>query len=405
MPKIITPLIDSQVRNAKPREKEYNLSDGDGLQLKVKPNGSKLWIFVYTHPHTKKRKNISFGKYPSVGLKDARYKREEARALLGKKQDPKEVREQLEAAKKAETENTLEKVAKQWFEVKRSKVTKDYGEDIWRSLTLHAFPELGNVPINSVTAPITIKALKPLEAKGSLETVKRVCQRLNEIMTFAVNTGIIFSNPLININAAFLKPKAQNLPSIKPDELPGFMKRLNMASIKLTTRCLIEWQLHTMTRPSEAAGTKWSEIDFEKRLWTIPAERMKKNIQHIIPLSEHSLNLLGVMKEISGHREYVFPADRNPKTHMNAQTANSALKRMGYHKQLVSHGLRALASTTLNEKGFPPDHIEAALAHVEPNQVRKAYNRSNYLEQRVELMNWWSSHIIECASQGASLAN
>lgn len=142
------------------------------------------------------------------------------------------------------------------------------------------------------------------------------------------------------------------------------MSRLNIANTKLVTRCLLEWQLHTMVRPGEAAGTKWEEIDLKKKLWTILAERMKKNRPHIIPLTEQTLSILDILKPISEHREFVFPSDHQPKKSANSQSANRALKRMGFHGRLVSHGLRALASTTLNEQGFEPDVIEAALAHV-----------------------------------------
>ena len=146
-----------------------------------------------------------------------------------------------------------------------------------------------------------------------------------------------------------------------------------------------------MVRPSETAGTRWEEIDFKNKLWNIPAERMKKKRAHSVPLTEQTLEILEEMKPISAHREYVFPADRNPRTHANPSTANMALKRMGYHGILVAHGMRSIASTALNEQGFDPDVIEAALAHVGKDEVRSAYNRAEYLERRVKLMFYWSN--------------
>lgn len=205
--------------------------------------------------------------------------------------------------------------------------------------------------------------IEPIAAKGSLETVKRLCQRLNEIMVYAVNTGIIPNNPLTGINKAFQLPVKQHLPTLTPEQLPELMSTLSRASIKLTTRRLIEWQLHTMVRPSEAAGTRWDKIDFDNGLWNIPVERMKQKKAHIVPLTPQCLAILEVMKPISSRSEYVFPSDRNPQTHTNPQTANMALKRMGFDKQLVAHELRSLASTALNEQGFDGDVIEAALAH------------------------------------------
>jgi integrase len=263
---------------------------------------------------------------------------------------------------------------------------------------------LGKLPIHKITAVKAIETIKPLAAKGSLETVKRLCQRLNEIMIYAVNTGIIEHNPLAGINQAFQAPVKRHLPTLKPEQLPGFMKDLSGASIKLLTRCLIEWQLHTMVRPSEAAGTRWDELDIENALWNIPPDRMKNKKPHTVPLTPQSLALIEVMRPIAWNSEFVFPSDRSLKNHINKSTANMAIKRMGYHGLLVSHGLRALASTTLNEQGFDADVIEAALAHTGDNEIRNAYNRADYLERRKHLMTWWSDHIQSAATGNISLA-
>ena len=291
-------------------------------------------------------------------------------------------------------------MSKEWFEIKKDDVTPDYAVDIWRSLELHIFPLLSDIPVREITAPQVIELLKPIEAKGSLETVKRLAQRLNEVMNFATNCGLVQANPLTGIKAAFKKPKKENMAALTPAELPELMGAIANASIKRTTRCLIEWQLHTMVRPSEASGAMWKEIDWDEKVWTIPAERMKKRREHRIPLTEPMLELLQVIKPISGHREFIFPSDRDPKKPCNSQTANMALKRMGFAGRLVSHGLRSLASTTLNEQGFEPDLIEAALAHADDNQVRSAYNRTDFLERRRPMMCWWSNHIEE-ASKGS----
>ena len=405
MAKIVKPLTHTEITQAKPKEKEYNLSDGDGLILRVKPNGSKLWIFNYYHPYTKKRKNLSLGIFPDITLAEARQHRLEARSLVASNIDPKEHRDNIQKVIEQEHLNTLKKVASDWFEIKKTKVSSDYAIDIWRSLNNHIFPHLGQYPIGKLTATNTIETLKPIAAKGSLETVRRLCQRINEIMIFAVNTGIIFSNPLSGINHAFETPKKQLMATLKPNELPELMAALNTASIKIVTRYLIEWQLHTMVRPSEAAGTKWSEIDLDNKVWVVPAERMKMKREHTIPLSKQAFMLLKKLQPISSHREYLFPADRNPRTHANSQTANMALKRMGFGGKLVSHGMRALASTILNEQGFDPDLIEAALAHVDKDEVRRAYNRAEYIERRRPIMTWWSEHIEKAATGSITLAN
>lgn len=403
MPRIAKPLTNTEVSKAKPRDKVYSLSDGGGLQLRIKPSGSKIWLLDYYRPYTKKRTSISFGTFPEVSLAEARSSRENARKLLAKQIDPKEHRDEKQRTEQSAHGNTLYAVAEQWLEIKKSKVTEDYATDTWRSLELHIFPDLGKLPIHKITAIKAIETINPLAAKGSLETVKRLCQRLNEIMTYAVNSGLTDSNPLSGIASAFQPPRKTNQLTISPTELPELMQNLSVASIKRTTRCLIEWQLHTMVRPSESAGTRWDEIDLEKQIWTIPAERMKKRKAHAIPLSKQAIALLEIMRPISGRGEFVFPSDRKPKMHINPQTANMALKRMGYSQRLVAHGLRSLASTILNEQGFDPDVIEAALAHTGKNEVRNAYNRAQYIERRKPMMDWWSQHIEQAATGNMSL--
>ncbi|ELA9338001.1 integrase domain-containing protein [Vibrio parahaemolyticus] len=400
MAKTTTRLTDKEIKAAKPQEKEYNLFDGDGLRLRVKPNGSKHWLLNYYRPNSRKRANLSLGKYPDLPLAKARKVTLDAKELLAEGIDPQEKRKQEQQEHKAIHQHTFYNVTKEWFEIKKEDVTADYAVDIWRSLELHIFPSLRSTPVKDITAPLVIELLKPIEAKGSLETVKRLAQRLNEVMNFATNCGLIPANPLTGIKAAFKKPKKENMAALKPAELPELMGAIANASIKRTTRCLIEWQLHTMTRPSEASGAKWDEINMVNLIWTIPAERTKKRREHRIPLTEQMQSLLEVMKPISAHREFIFPSDRDPKKPCNSQTANMALKRMGFAGRLVSHGLRSLASTTLNEQGFDRDLIEAALAHVDDNQVRSAYNRTDYLERRRPLMCWWSGYIEE-ASKGS----
>jgi len=399
-----TRLSDRQLKAIKSTDKDYVLTDGDGLQLRVRVNRSMQWNFNYRHPLTKNRINMALGPYPDLSLANARKKAIEARELLAQGIDPKAHRDEVKQIKLAETEHTFEKVASAWFELKKDSVTPDYAEDIWRSLTLHVFPSLKATALSDISAPMIIKLLRPLEAKGSLETVKRLSQRLNEIMTYGVNSGMIFANPLSGIRAVFKKPKKQHMPALRPEELPELMVAIANASIKRTTRCLIEWQLHTMTRPAEAATTCWADIDLDKKIWTIPAERMKKRRAHVIPLTEHALALLQSIKPYSGHREHVFPADRNPRTHCNSQTANMALKRMGFEGRLVSHGMRSMASTILNEHGWDAELIEVALAHVDKDEVRSAYNRADYIERRRPMMAWWSEHIQQAATGSLSVS-
>ncbi|OYT15010.1 MAG: integrase [Bacteroidetes bacterium 4572_77] len=405
MAKIVTPLNNTKIKQAKPKDKEYNLSDGDGLMLRVKPNGSKLWLFNYYRPFSKKRANIGFGQFPEVTLAEARNKRAEARTLISKDIDPKTHKEELNHQKKEALENTFGVLAEKWLELKKLQVKPETAEKAYQSLIKHILPSLEKVPVQSIKPKLIIDILQPVANKGSLETVKRLCRVINEVMRLAIASGLLEVNYLADITKLFPAPKKTNMATIEPKRLPELMSALSIANITRTTRCLVEWQLHTMTRPIETATARWEDIDLEKKVWVIPAERMKMKKPHTIPLTPQTLALLDVLQSMRGNSEYLFQSHSSPKKHANSQTANMALKRMGFAGELVSHGLRALASTTLNEQGFDPDVIESALAHIDKNEVRRAYNRAEYLERRRTLMCWWSNHIEESATGKNTISN
>ena len=401
-------LTDSKLRTAKPEGKEYNLGDGDGLYLRVKTNGGKLWLFNYYRPGDKRRANLSFGPYPDVTLSAARERRRQARALLAEGIDPQLHQQEQVAIAQAKQEasaNTFERMAAKWLELKRHDVSEACANDAWRSLELYVLPFIGSMPIDQIRAPLVIELLRPIEADGKLETVRRLCQRINEILDYTVNQGLLAANPCSAIRKVFKKPTKKHMPTLKPDELPALMADIANGRLDHTTRCQIEWSLHTLVRPGESAGTRWDEIDLEAKVWNIPDDRMKMDRPHRVPLTPQAISLLERMKPISGHRPFVFPGYRNPMGHINDQSANAALKRLGYGGRLVAHGLRSLGSTTLNEQGFNPDAIEAALSHADDNEIRRAYNRSDYFEQRVIMMGWWSNHIEQASQGNLSLAS
>lgn len=404
MAKIVVPLTNTQVKQAKPKDKNYALSDGDGLQLRVQTNGSKLWVLKYSHPISKKRTNISFGKYPHVSLADARTRRADAKKLLANNIDPKAHREDVQQQGKESLENTFGVFADKWLELKKENVKPETIKKSYQSLEKHILPSLANVPVKDIKPKLITIILDPVKAKGTLETVKRLCRIINEIMRLAVASNAIEVNYLADITKLYPSPKVKHMPTIKPERLPELMQRVNSANITKTTRCLIEFQLHTLARPGEAASAKWCDIDFDSGLWTIPAESMKANRTHIVVLTKESCAILEVMKEISQHREYVFPGHRDPRKPANSQTVNMALKRMGFEGELVSHGMRALASTTLNERSFNADYIEIALSHKDTDKIRGAYNDAEYIEQRKDMMGWWSNCIAEASIGSCSVA-
>ncbi len=394
MARTTRPLTNTEVLRAKALVKDQTLHDGDGLFLIVKTSGKKLWRFRYQRPATKQRTMMGLGAFPALSLADARGLKADYLALLAKGIDPQIQAEVAEEEQQIALESIFSTVAANWFQLKSKTVTPDYAKDIWRSLEKDVFPVIGEISVQQIKARMLVEALEPIRARGALETVRRLVQRINEIMIYAVNTGLIDANPASGVGMAFEKPKKQNMPTLRPEELPSLMRSLVRSNLSVSTRCLIEWQLLTLVRPSEASGARWAEIDLDAKLWTIPSERMKAKREHIVPLSPQALEILDVMKPISAHREHIFPSRNDPKQPMNSQTANAALKRIGYGGKLVAHGLRSIASTAMNEAQFNADVIEAALAHSDKNEIRRAYNRSNYLELRKDLMNWWGKYTV-----------
>lgn len=393
-------LTAKEVANAKAKDKPYRLGDGGGLYLYVRKSGTKAWECRYIKPATQKPTYTGIGSYPDISLADARLKATEIRKLVAGGIDPQLVKAEQKVRAITEQNSTFKAVAELWMDTKQNRIKPKTIEGNWRKLELYAFPSLGSIPITSVTAPIAIAALKPVEKGGQLETVKRTAQLMNEVMNYAVNAGLIHSNPLSGIKDVFRKPKVTHMLALTPGELPELVQTVARANMAITTKCLIEWQLHTMTRPNEAAGARWDELDLDNAVWVIPAERMKMNKEHQIPLTPQTLAILETVKPISGHRDFIFPSIRDPKKATDTESINKALSRIGFKGRTTAHGLRSLASTTLNEQGFNADVIEAALAHTDKNTIRKAYNRTSYLEQRRPLMKWWSEH-VEQASYGS----
>ncbi|MCK3654626.1 integrase [Pasteurellaceae bacterium Macca] len=407
MAKQTKPLTNTEIDRAKTTNgKDVKLRDGNGLILLVKVNGSKLWRFIYKRPFTKKENTLSIGRYPETSLSEARAKRDEYRVLLAQNIDPQIHRQRQEESKQAEINNTFEAVAVQWFEYRKTRAnfSENYQKDVTRLLNRVLLPAFGTLPITQITAPMALKAFKPLQEKGTLETLKRAIQKMNEIMTYALHREIIPHNPLINLSKEFDNPKVEHMKTIKPEDLPEFMYALTNAQIHLQTRYLILWQMLTMTRPNEAAMARYADIDEKTRIWTIYINKgikeSDKGREHKITLSRQAIALLREIKKLSGKGEYLFPSIKNPQMHVNTQTANAAIKRMGFKGKLVAHGLRSIASTYLNEQGHNPELIEVALSHINQDRIRMAYNRADYIKQRFDILQAWGD-FVEQSAQGA----
>lgn len=404
MARVTKPLTNTEVDKAKPKEKDYSLMDGQGLFLRVKSNGSKSWLFNYYRPFTEppKRTNLGIGSYPEISLAQARAKRDEYRALLAQNIDPQAYRQSVVDEEVSKRENTLKAVAEKWREKKSLEVQSKTMEKNWARLENHLFHKLGNTPISEISPRMVIQAIEPLKARGVGDTLHRVIRLLNEVLNFAVNMGLIEFNKCVNVSANFSTYTVENNPTIRPEELPEFLSDLDDSNSSIQVKILIKWQLLTMVRPKEAVSAEWQEIDFVKRTWTIPAEKMKGGKRsHMVPLSNQAVTLLEKIKSITGYERFVFQSGTNANKSMNPQTANRAIKLLfggKYQNRLTAHGLRSIASTYLNEQLVNYDVVEACLSHIIADQTRKAYNRSDYFEQRIKVMQLWGDYVEQCST-------
>ncbi|MGL6569169.1 tyrosine-type recombinase/integrase [Aeromonas caviae] len=391
----LKPLTDSAVKMAKfdPNTPANNTRrDGSGLELRISKS-SKSWVFKYVSPASGKRTNMGFGQYPDVGLALARQMRQDARALLAQGIDPAADRKARQEAEKAAQVNTFGALVAQLMELKAAEHTPKHCGEVQARFDLHILPGLGKVQIADIRAPAVIAMLRPLEAAGKLDTLKRCCANINEVMTYAVNFGLIDANPCAGIKQVFKKVKRENNPHLPMEGITELVAAIDAGSMEFLTKCALLLQLHTLTRPAETAGARWDEINEEARTWTIPAGRMKAGKEHIIPLTDSTLALLAELRPLTGRREHLFPNRGKPLEHMHPSTLNITLKRLGFQDRQTAHGVRALGSTTLNEAGFNHMVVEAALAHGLQDKVAASYNHANHIAQRVIMMAWWSAHI------------
>ncbi|WP_456069678.1 tyrosine-type recombinase/integrase [Haemophilus paraphrohaemolyticus] len=399
MARKITGLTNTQVERAKYDPNGKNeLNDGNGLFLQLMTAGSKIWRFRYNHPTTNKRTKTTIGNYPEITLAQARQQREEWRALLAQGIDPQTHKARLEREQELAEANTFLAVAEKWRAKKQGEITEKTLAKYWSSLHLHIFPFIGMYPINEIVPTLALIPLQRVEQRNNIDMANRLASYINEILNFAVNGGLIPFNPCLRMNKTLKQPKKENNPRIKSEELPEFMQALAQANIEPQTRALIQFQMLTMTRPSEASGAKWAEIDLNARLWTIPAERMKAREPHTVPLSTQAVKILEKLQPVTGRFTYVFPKHGNNNAPMNSSSANVAIKRMGYAGKQTAHGLRGLARTYLAEQNTNHEHAEACLAHKTGGNVSLAYNHATYLEQRKAIMQKWGDFVEQSAT-------
>lgn len=396
-------LTNTAVLNAKPKDKDYKLSDGDGMYLYVTKSSSKHWRFKYRFGG--KEKKLSFGSYPEVSLKDAREKRIEARKLIADNQDPSVTKKEEKQQAILNSENTFKPLTEAWHKLNASKWTQEHADKVLRRLELHIFPYLGARPIKEIKPLELLEVIQKVENKGATELSHRLLQTCNVIFRYAIVMGKAEYNPAADLKGALKAHKAEHYPTIPAKELPNFYKKLEVAQTSNINKLAIKLLLLTFLRQGELRKSEWEHVDFEAKEWRVPAHIMKMRDAHIIPLSKQTIELLQEIKTHTGHSKYMFPSQHHQKNPiMSENTIGSVIKkRMGYDGEMVGHGVRALASTVLNEHGFNRDIIERQLAHAERNKVRVAYNRAEYLPERRKMMQWWADYLERAQNGGGNV--
>ena len=395
------PLTDTAIRNAKPLDKPYKLSDAQGLYLLIKPNGSKLWQLKYRFGG--KEKKLAFGAYPTVTLANARKLREEARAVLSAGADPGVKKQQEKQAKKSG--NTFEEIARKWL-AGNIRWNEAHAAKVLRSLELHVFPLIGKFPVADLKTADLLIPLRVAERKGNLETAARIQQRTTAIMRYAVQESLIASNPANDLTGAIAPPPKNHYPALPLEKIPELLEKLESYSGRLLTRLAVQLNLLIFIRSSELRFARWTEIDLDGAMWIIPAERepipdvrysergAKMKMQHLVPLSKQAVAVLKQLKLLSGSSELLFPGDHDPRKPMSENTINKALRVMGYDTKVdvCGHGFRTMACSALIESGrWSKDAVERQMSHQERNNVRAAYiHKAEHLDERTQMMQWWS---------------
>jgi len=395
-------LTDTEVKRAKGADKPYKMADGGNLYLWVTPSGGKLWRWAYRFDG--KQKLMTFGKYPDVSLARARERHAQQRELLSEGLDPMEQKKVVKTAARVATENSFASVAGRWIEHWKDDKSIRYVDSTRRRLVTNILPTLGPLQMAEIEAPNIVTMVRAIEARGARDVAKRALETTGQIFRYAIAHGYAKRNPAKEIEPRdILKASIKtNYARIDAKELPKLLREIEVYRGTHVTRLAMKLMTLTFVRTSELIEAKWSEFDLEAARWNIPAERMKMRTPHVVPLATQSIEVLGMLRGLTGKSDWLFPGDRDDAKPMSNNTILKALERMGYKGTMTGHGFRGLASTILHEKGCVHEHIELQLAHAPRNAVSAAYNHALYLGPRARMMQEWAD-FLEQTQRGAKV--
>ncbi len=395
------PLSDTAIRNLKPREKAYKVSDEKGLYVQVTPSGGRLWRLKY-RTQAGVEKKLSLGSYPEISLKDARERRDDARRLLANGTDPADRKRQEKQAAKIRAANSFASVAEAYIAKNEREGLAEATLRKRRWFLSLVKQSLGNRAIAEIEPFAILEAVRPYEAAKNDEKAHRTLEFIGQVFRFAVANQLAPTDPTRDLRGALASRRPKHLAAITdPKRVGELMRAIEGYEGHPIGKIALQLAPHVFVRPGELRKAEWDELDLDAAVWRIPAYKMKGRLEHVVPLSHQSLLLFRRAQEVSGGRQYVFPSIQTFKRCMSENTINGALRRLGYSgEEMTAHGFRAMASTLLNESGkFSPDAIERALAHKDRDTIRAAYHRGAHWDERVRMAQWWSDHLERLRDQ------
>ena len=387
-------LTEARIRRARPKERPYKLRDGGGLYLLITPTDAKQWRLRYAIGG--RESMLSLGSYPATSLKAARARRAEVRAALEAGKNPAAERR----AERAHSANTFETIAREWL-AKQPFAPKTLAKAVWTFEDL-LFPYIGSQPITALTAPELLEVFRRLERRGKHETAHRSKQRVGQVLRYAIATGRAQRDPTADLRGALAPINVTNRAAVTdPREVAQLLRALDGYKGHPIVEAALKLAPLVFVRPGELRAAEWAEINLEAGEWRIAAHRTKMRRPHLVPLAKQAAAILREVEPLTGRGRYVFPSPRTSQRPLSDNAITAALRRIGYTGEQMSwHGFRAMASTLLNELGFPPDIIELQLAHQERDEVRAAYNRAQRLDERRKMMHAWADYLDSLRAGG-----
>ena len=384
-------LTARQVDTSKPKDKPYKLSDGGGLYLLVNPNGSRYWRLKYRIAG--KEKLLALGVYPDITLAEARQKRADAKKVLAAGGDPGQEKQEEKQAKEQAVANSFERLAMEWHSHKSTSWSEGYAEHLLMYLKKDIFPFIGQKAITDISQVEMLNVLRKMEQRGVLDKLKKTRQACRQIFTYAIITGRAEHNPVSDLAGALKSPKQQHYPHLLVDQIPDFLRALSEYSGSTITRNATRLLMLTGLRTIELRASEWVDIDFDKGVWNVPAERMKMRRPHLVPISTQVRELLEEIHQLTWRGKYIFPGRNDAGKPMSEASINQVIKRIGYDGKATGHGFRHTMSTILHEQGYNTAWIETQLAHVDKNSIRGTYNHAQYLDGRREMLQWYADYM------------